>query len=369
MKERVKSVLKYKKPAILVTIAALAVSGIVAVCFLTNPSSEYQAESENSVYGNIVAGLGDEDAYAFLGMEYEYDVMLATDLIYDAGTEKQAAVYCDVYYPVGGDAKKLGTVMSDGTAYPITFTKDGIFAASGHKVEKYVISENGALYLEDGIYEEFDDVGNATYIRMTGNQEIPSTQQEYQALLNAYGSSQVVHFSYGAEGSVNEYQEEAVVLDEQVQEPDVDDEGVYDELARVVGSVGLENAYPWNNTVEFKENADALIRMASDETGRFEIYGIMSAKYGTYGLLLNDWIGGQENWNFAYVPWMYTGTPSGQPILEPDGNGRYVFAYIDQYEDGVPWWEECILDCGYDTGHMELLSQEGDRLSCLPYEF
>lgn len=46
-----------------------------------------------------------------------------------------------------------------------------------------------------------------------------------------------------------------------------------------------------------KSAADALIRMVSDETGRFKIYGIMSAKYGTYGLLLNDWIGGEQNWN------------------------------------------------------------------------
>lgn len=193
---------------------------------------------------------------------------------------------------------------------------------------------------------------------MTGNQESPSTEAEYQELVDAYGSSQIVHFSYGAAGSVNEYQEMEAALEVKEQTPDTGDEGVYDELARVASSVGLKNAYPWSNTVELKEDTDALIRMASDETGRFEIYGIMSAKYGTYGLLLNDWTGGQENWNFAYVPWEYTGTPSGQPILESDGNGKYVFAYIAQYEDGVPWWKECILDCGYDTGHMELLTQE-----------
>lgn len=142
------------------------------------------------------------------------------------------------------------------------------------------------------------------------------------------------------------------------QEPDGESTEVQKELVRVVDSVGLENAWPWNNTVDLKENADALIKMASDETGKYEIYGIMSAKYGTYGLLLNDWIDGEQNWNFAYVPWMYSGAPSDQPILEPDGNGKYVFAYVCKYEDGVPYWEECILDCGYDTGHMELLSLE-----------
>lgn len=464
VKERVKSVLKYKKPAFFITLVAVMLCVVVAVCFLTNPAKTYQirvtvpagstaafcyseeeispkgntltlangeglgdtevillpvevreenayepaymtpgmpvkmdvekgawfkigvnvqnptaedkdfyvsvknvevriaseeiSESENSMYGEIVAGLGDEEAYAFLSMDYGYDVLLTTDLIYDAGTEQQAAVSCDVYYPVDDEVKKLGSILSDGTAYPLTFTKDGIFAASGHKIEKYGISEEGTLYLEKGVYEQFDEAGNATYIRMTGDQESPSTEAEYQELVNAYGSSQIVHFSYGAAGSVNEYQEMEAALEVKEQTPDTGDEGVFDELVRVVSSVGLKNAYPWSNTVELKENADALIRMASDETGRFEIYGIMSAKYGTYGLLLNDWTGGQENWNFAYVPWEYTGTPSGQPILESDGNGKYVFAYIDQYEDGVPWWEECILDCGYDTGHMELLTPE-----------
>lgn len=469
VKERVKSVLRYKKPAFWVTTAAVVVCVIVAACFLTNPSKEYQiritipagstvafcyseeeisskgnvlkmengdglgdteaillpvevreentyepaymtpgmpvkmdvekgawykigvnvqnptaedkdvyvsvknvevriaekdeAESENDSYGNIIAGLQDQDAYAFLVLDDAHNVMLTSDLIYDAGTETQAAVSCDVYYAVDGTAKKLGSIMSDGTAYPITFTIDGIFVASGHKIEKYTVSKDGALSLEKGVYEQFDEAGNAAYISRTGKQERVSDEREYQEMAKEYAQSQIVHFSYGAEGSVNEYQEKEAALDVETQNvdaqtPAIDEEGVYDELVRVVSSVGLENAFPWNNTVNLKENADALIQMASDETGRFEIYGIMSEKYGTYGLLLNDWIGGQENWNFAYVPWMYSGAPSGQPILESDGKGAYIFAYIYEYEDGVAHWHECLLDCGYDTGHMELLSQE-----------
>lgn len=155
-------------------------------------------------------------------------------------------------------------------------------------------------------------------------------------------------------------------VEDEREETTEDAEEIQKELVRVVGSIGLENAYPWNNTVNFKSDADALIKMASDETGRFEIYGIMSEKYGTYGLLLNDWIGGEQNWNLEYVPWMYTGVQSDQPILEPDGNGKYIFAYVYEYEDGVPIWRECILDCGYDTGHMELISQE-ELVEELPY--
>ncbi len=42
VKERVRSVLNYKKPALWVMIAALAVCAILAICFLTNPAKEYQ---------------------------------------------------------------------------------------------------------------------------------------------------------------------------------------------------------------------------------------------------------------------------------------------------------------------------------------
>ena len=38
-------------------------------------------------------------------------------------------------------------------------------------------------------------------------------------------------------------------------------------MNRVVSTIGLENAYPWNNTVEFKPNADVLIKMASEWVG------------------------------------------------------------------------------------------------------
>ena len=144
-----------------------------------------------------------------------------------------------------------------------------------------------------------------------------------------------------------------------------DETAVIDELTRVVSTVGLENAYPWNNTVDLKQNADALIKMAADDSGRYEIYGIMSKKYGTYGMLLNDRVGGSENWNFVCEPWYYSGAPDEEPVLKWDSSGadkytfdKYVFSYVSAYENGAPVWCEKVLDCGYDTGHMEFMSEE-----------
>lgn len=134
----------------------------------------------------------------------------------------------------------------------------------------------------------------------------------------------------------------------------INERELVENLSNIVSSIGLENAYPWNNTAEFKEDADVLIILAEDASGRYEIYGIISQKYGDFGFLLNDRIGGEDNWNFEYLPWFYSGAPSDQPILEPDGNGKYIFSYVYKYDDGVPMRKEVTLDCGYDTGHMEL---------------
>ncbi|HHV12810.1 MAG TPA: hypothetical protein GXX75_21280 [Clostridiales bacterium] len=156
-------------------------------------------------YGNIVAGLGDNAAYAFLEMDYKYNVMVTSDGIYDEGEESQAAIYCDVYYYTGGEVKKLGTIMSDGTAYPVSFSKDGIFVASGHSVGKYVISEKeGILSLEKGVYEKFDSFGNPSYTIIANGIEMESTESEYQEMQKEYAASQIIHFSYGSNGSINE---------------------------------------------------------------------------------------------------------------------------------------------------------------------
>lgn len=178
---------------------SMAVLIIMTVCLT---ACGRQAENP---YGTTIANLGDGDAYAFLVMDYKYNVMVTSDMLYDAGTEKQAAIYCDVYYYTGGEAKNLGTIMSDGTAYPISFSKDGIFAASGHKIEKYAVSEkDGMLYLEKGVYVKFDENGNEYYTCILGGEETESTEQEFMEMTEEYASSQVIHFAYGAADCLNE---------------------------------------------------------------------------------------------------------------------------------------------------------------------
>lgn len=162
-------------------------------------------KQKENPYGPVVEKLGDEEAYAFLDMDYKNYVMVTSDGVYDTGAERQAAIYCTVYYYGKDESVELGTIMSDGTAYPISFSKDGIFAASGHSIEKYAISEkDNELYLKKAVSIEYDENGNEHYTSVTDGEEGESNEEEYEKLTEEYGESQVIHFSYGADGCVNE---------------------------------------------------------------------------------------------------------------------------------------------------------------------
>ncbi len=311
VKERVKSVLNYKRPAFWITMIAVVVCVMVAICFLTNPSKEYQIR--------VTIPAGSTEAFCYSDEE-----------ISPKGNTLTIA-----------NGEGLGD--TEVILYPVEYEEENAYEPT---------------YMTPGMPVKID-VEKGAWFKIGVNMQNPTMEDidVYVSVRNVEVRIASVEDVENTENLQESEQEQTEASELQSQEPDMNSEDVFVELARVVGNVGLENAYPWNNTVDLKEDADALIKMASDETGRFEIYGIMSAKYGTYGLLLNDWIDGEQNWNFAYVPWVYTGAPSEQPILEPDGNGKYVFAYIYKYDD-VPLWQKYTLDCGYDTGHMELILHE-----------
>ena len=324
VKERVKTVLNYKKPTFWITIAAIVVCAIVAICFLTNPAKEYQIR--------ITIPAGSETGF---------------------------------YYSDEEICPKRNT---------LTIAKGGHLGDTEVILLPVEVKEENAydepIYIT-AVAPAKMDVEKGAWFKIGVNMQNPTAEDIDVYVMVRGVEVRIASKTKGDNDSNGESAEEQNSVTPQnlegPQEPDANEDEVYEELNRVVSTIGLENAYPWNNTVEFKPNADVLIKMASDGSGRFEIYGIMSEKYGSYGLLLNDWIGGEQNWNFALVPWYYSGAPSDQPILESDGKGRYIFAYVYDYDD-VPLWHECVLDCGYDTGHMQLIPENEYRTMLLEEE-
>lgn len=269
VKERVKTVLNYKKPTFWITIAAIVVCAIVAICFLTNPAKEYQIR--------ITIPAGSETGF---------------------------------YYSDEEICPKRNT---------LTIAKGGHLGDMEVILLPVEVKEENAydepIYIT-AVAPAKMDVEKGAWFKIGVNMQNPTAEDIDVYVIVRGVEVRIASKTKGDNDSNGESAEEQNSVTPQnlegPQEPDANEDAVYEELNRVVSTIGLENAYPWNNTVEFKPNADVLIKMASDGSGRFEIYGIMSEKYGSYGLLLNDWIGGEQNWNFALVPWYYSGAPSDQ---------------------------------------------------------
>lgn len=315
VKERVKSVLNHKKATWGATILAVVACVVIAVCFLTNPTGFQYDESNDVIVSATSFDHREQSDAAAVEMSAARIDELGSRLAHvkKARRSNEFAGLTPLY--------QIRAALSDGTDIRVS----GYSATDEDMVD---IERNGEHYMV--------------------------SDTDFEAYVSRICKSEDVTVAVTA--TEEDSAEQTQTLDETA---------AYDEMTRVVSTVGIKNAYAWNNTADVEQNTDALIKMASDDTGRYEIYGIISKDYGTCGMLLNDWVGGSENWNFAYVPWYYSGAPDDEPVLEWDSSGtdkysfdKYVFSYVSDYENGVPVWYKAVLDCGYDTGHMEFMSEE-----------
>lgn len=149
--------------------------------------------------GKVIAGLGDDDLFAIVEIGAKHPVLLTSDQTYDDKNGNQASIFCDVYYEgEDGEAKKIGTLESLGTAYPIAYDKSGLYTAGGHEVRRYEVDKAGFLVMAEGVYEIYDETGTAAYTRETTGGTETITEKEYIAMVEAYGKATVVNFRYGA---------------------------------------------------------------------------------------------------------------------------------------------------------------------------
>ncbi len=154
-----------------------------------------------SLYGNTIAGLDDQTQFALVDIGLEHTVLFTTEqsYTYDAGV--QAALDCHVYYVVDGSVKDLGSVESEGTAYPVSYGQGCIYTAGNHSVSKYVIDETTyQLICEQKDEVSYDADGNASYIRSYPgmDKEKSSTEKTYNEAMEAYHEAVPISFSYGA---------------------------------------------------------------------------------------------------------------------------------------------------------------------------
>lgn len=352
VKQRIKSILSYKKPAIGIIIVAIAAIAGTTIFFMTNPEKNLSVE-------------GNKNAKKEKDIEKKIvEVSVPTiDVSANTGVDGSAIYYADdkrfifggyyglfVYDVINDkiirsiDLEPIGCNYTQGDNWcEIKVTEDGslVFMKPASYKEMYVYSvDDNRMWMEPYNLDEYILYKNKYSDKSHGGGGTfeQDGSMRYYSLVN---DTTIGELGYTIDGKpVNHY----------IFKPSIETMNIVD---AVVSKIGLENAYEWNNTADLSENTDALIKMVTDETGEYEIYGIMSEEYGAYGFLLNDIIDGEGNWNPEYIPWYYSGAPEEQPTLERDDRGRYVFKYVYAY-DGGPKWAECFVDCGYDTGHMDL---------------
>ena len=156
-----------------------------------------------SLYGNTIAGLNDQTQFALVDIGLEHPVLFTTEQSYTYDTGVQAALDCHVYYVIDGSVKDLGSVESEGTAYPVSYGQGCIYTAGNHSVSKYVIDEmTYQLICEQKDEVSYDADGNVSYIRSYPgmDKEKSSTEKAYNEAMEAYSQAVPISFSYGADG-------------------------------------------------------------------------------------------------------------------------------------------------------------------------
>ena len=156
-----------------------------------------------SLYGNTIAGLDDQTQFALVDIGLEHDVLFVTEQSYTYDTGVQVTLDCHVYYVIDGSVKDLGSVESEGTAYPVSYGQGCIYTAGNHSVSKYVIDEmTYQLICEQKDEVSYDADGNVSYIRSYPgmDKEKSSTEKAYNEAMEAYHEAVPISFSYGADG-------------------------------------------------------------------------------------------------------------------------------------------------------------------------
>ncbi len=116
-------------------------------------------------------------------------------------------------------------------------------------------------------------------------------------------------------------------------------------MDRVASDIGLKNAIGYEKGYIGLQK-DALIKLCVSKTGKYEAYGIISPEYGQRGILLNNIIDGEDNWNYFDSNWGYG---KHVPVIKETVPYEVQFSYY--LEDGS--WIELEFDT-YETGTMSV---------------
>ena len=184
--------MKFKK-TVLWIIAVILVGGIAAAaCF-------WMVTQKKDPYDEIIAGLKTGQAYAFADISTEHEALLVTDGVFENGDGTMAAIDATIYgYDAEGKIIEYGTVMSEGTAYPLAVKEGYLYFGGNHHMGKEYLDESiSSVMTKEDATEVFDADAKATYYYFSLDDKFEGEVKDDSHLLSLfeeYGEAKAVGF-------------------------------------------------------------------------------------------------------------------------------------------------------------------------------
>lgn len=403
VKERVKSVMNYKKPAYWVILLSVAICVMAALCFLTNPKQDscslqivvpagsgepfVYADEEISPNGNYIMissgeGLGDtevileavqgkteiayEPAYLTPGMpvkmEAEKGGWFKIGVNIQNSTSEDMVVHIDV--------KNVDTRMADeeaGGVSSIAGDEEALIeeksagSGSGYIIADAVVEAKlDCSWLGRPLYAAEDKLDRLREILVNaGSGDVGDCGYDTKLTLTLADGEQLTMFKgtdscdtivFGSYGGYHLGDKENAEfweifgLDAETKALILEEAGLSKVMDRILENRDLDQALDYEAGVE-DMTEDAVVLLCASESGTYEAFGLVSPEYGTAGILLNYIIDGGDNWNYLYEDWSYNSDM--EPAMQEQDQNSVIFTF----PQGLQGFREIYFDT-YETGTM-----------------
>lgn len=394
VKERVKSVLNYRKPSFwIVLIVLVAIIGVV-VFFMTNPVSKEetgddgvteetvtatgepasmdkdtsvensgQADTTTNSYDTIyekytdVTNLETRDAPGTADFTFDDRHFLCEDVTLN---EVEYLIYSYYYFEAAGNYDKLLDLVGADESFRNSVENEKEQFEDGRYNSELIIHELSTLTMGDmqkisesykaHISRELDENQLTEYVMVKLDVSWKYNAKKW------YSSPQLPEGRYdryyllGKTEDVGDFRIYEVFWEGLVpDEASAPQPSALQVMDRILAAIPLEEATPLTTTADLPQG-DQLYFLDATENGKYALYGFHSDEYQYTGLMINYKINGEDNWNYLddIDNWIGYEFPR---ITESEDGGLYL-SYCAMGGSGVHM-DELLYFKAYETGTLE----------------
>ena len=170
---------------------------IIMAVFATTLLSCSPRASVPERYSAVADTLSAGKYFALADLGGKEDALLITDYVYDDLEGHMATIMADVYATdPDGNVVDCGSVISQGTAYPLA-VRDGRLFTAGHRfIQKYTLRNSDGKLMEAGdMLEVLDSLGEPLHYVIEGDMVCLPGDSLVQANFDEWAGAEVLSFS------------------------------------------------------------------------------------------------------------------------------------------------------------------------------